>query len=86
MTLPAPQGIGGFVAGVPTSLPIFACPGCTQGAQGPLFVGPSLSVNIPRDFGLLGVTVSFQGFDLVPSGAPCIGQIHLSDTLDMTVR
>ena len=34
---------------------------------------------------MVGVQFSAQGFVFQPAGAPCIGQIQLSDTIDVTI-
>jgi hypothetical protein len=79
-------GLRGFVAGVPTSAPVAPCPGCTQGVVGATVLGHQLTVVVPLDAGLVGVTLAVQGFRFVAGGEPCLGQIELSDTVDFTVQ
>jgi hypothetical protein len=65
--------------------PIGACPGCYLGVvNGTLLLGPSYSLAIPNDPLFIGFQYAVQGVELAPVG-PCLGQIHLSDTIDVTV-
>jgi hypothetical protein len=79
--------ISGFVLGSAISAPVGPCPGCTLGVDGFLSVGPFYTVNVPNDAALVGAQFSAQGFTFQPigTGAPCIGQIQLSDTIDVTI-
>jgi hypothetical protein len=49
-------------------------------------IGTILLVPIPDDLTILGTRLSFQGFMLGAPGTSCLGNIHLSDTIDMVVR
>lgn len=41
----------------------------------------------PRDASFAGVTVSLQGFQIgVPGSGPCLNQIDVGNTLDITIR
>ncbi len=77
--------ITGFVLGAAISAPVGPCPGCTLGVDGFLNIGPTYAVAVPNDPLFVGATFSAQGFVFQPSGAPCIGQIQLSDTIDVTI-
>jgi hypothetical protein len=77
--------IPGFVLGGAVSVPVGPCPGCTLGVDGFLVVGASYVVNVPNDPALVGAQFSAQGFVFQLSGAPCIDQIQLSDTIDVTI-
>lgn len=84
ITAPDPN-IQGFVLGAPANTPIGPCPGCTLGVNGFLQLGRTWSFTIPFDPSLVGFTFSGQGFVFQPSGAPCLNQIQLSDTVDITI-
>lgn len=77
-------GFGGFLVGYPTSQPIPGCPGCLQGVFGNTQFGNQVSVAVPTGAAFVGVTFAFQAFDL--AGGPCLGQIAVSDTIDVTIR
>ena len=77
--------IPGFVLGSAVSNPVGPCPGCTLGVDGFLAVGAGYVVNVPNDPAMVGQQFSAQGFVFQFSGAPCIGQISLSDTIDVTI-
>lgn len=86
-TLGGASGFAGFVAGAPVNLPIAPCPGCQQGAAGQTIAGTTLVIPIPVQPAMVGFPVAVQGFHFVPSGgAPCLGQVELSDALDFRVR
>jgi hypothetical protein len=76
-----------FAIGVPRT-PFFACPGCQVGVDLSLpyllFAGPNLSIPIPCDGGLVGLTVALQGAD--SGGDPACSQIRVSDTLLVQVQ
>lgn len=74
----------GVVAGVPVSVPIPICAGCTLGADGIAVIGNPYVLAIPLNTAFVGGTVAFQGFTFATG--PCLGQIALSDTVDVTVR
>ena len=84
LTLTAPA-IAGFVLGSAIDLPVGPCPGCTLGVDGFLSVGASYVLLVPSNPAIVGAQFSAQGFTFQPSGAPCLGQIQLSDTLDFTI-
>jgi hypothetical protein len=77
--------IPGFVLGGAASNPVGPCPGCTLGVDGFLAVGSGYVVVVPTDTALLGAQFSAQGFVFQNSGAPCINQIQLTDTIDVTI-
>jgi hypothetical protein len=77
--------VPGFVLGDAASAPIAPCPGCTLGVNGFTTVGASYVVVVPNDPSLVGARFSAQGFVFQPSGAPCLGQIQLSNTIDVTI-
>lgn len=78
--------LAGFFFGVPVSLPIGACPGCTQGANGVVLHGTSLPIAVPGNVNLVGLDLAVQGFAIDLDGLPCLGQIALSNTVDFRVR
>lgn len=73
----------GYVFGLPANNPVGICAGCTAGVQGSSLLGAQLAFDIPPDPNFVGVTVSTQGFTF--GGGPCLGQISLSDTVDITI-
>jgi hypothetical protein len=77
--------IPGFVLGGAISAPVGPCPGCTLGVDGFLAIGSGYVVNVPNDPALVGAQFSAQGFVFQNSGAPCINQIQLTDTIDVTI-
>jgi hypothetical protein len=79
------NGLKGFVAGAPVSAPLGICPGCTQGVNGNSILVGQLTVNIPWNAALVGGVFAFQGYEFTVGG-PCLGQLKLSDTCDVTVR
>lgn len=78
------QGLGGFVVGYPATIPLGNCPGCTLGVDGNTQLSADVPVAIPVGAVFLGMTLSFQAFDL--GVGPCLSQVSLSDTLDATIR
>lgn len=78
------QALSGYVFGLPANNPLAICPGCTAGVQGSSVLGTTLALDIPPAAALVGVTVSTQGFTF--GGGPCLGQISLSDTLDVRIQ
>lgn len=81
------NGILGFVVGYPISTPLGFCPGCTQGVDGATSFGGTYSITFPRNPALVGATLACQGFQiLLPGQGSCLGQINLSNTVDMTIR
>lgn len=77
-------GLRGYVFGAPTAVPIGPCPGCTLGVQGDLVLLDPLTIQVPNQPTLVGVTFAMQGFEF--GSGTCLGAISLSDTLDFTVR
>ena len=77
-------GIRGYVFGTPTAQPIGPCPGCTLGVQGDLVLLDPLTIQVPNEPTLVGLTFAMQGFEF--GSGTCLGAISLSDTLDFTVR
>jgi hypothetical protein len=84
-TSPTPPLVG-FLVGAPVSAPMAPCPGCTIGASGDTLLGASMTITIPLDLGLIGAVLAVQGFAFDPLGGPCLGQIHLSDAIDIVVQ
>lgn len=78
--------LAGFFLGAPVSMPIGACPGCTQGANGVVLYGTTLPIAVPGNVNLVGIDLAVQGFAIDFAGLPCLGQIALSDTVDFRVR
>jgi hypothetical protein len=60
-------------------------PGVTLGVDGFLWNGDSFTLSVPLSPAVVGFTFSAQGFELAPAGAPCLGQISLTDTVDVTI-
>lgn len=77
-------GLAGFLVGVPISVALAACPGCTLGADGTAYQTATLHLTIPCNAALVGGVVAFQGFDTVSPS--CLGLVRLSDTLDLRMR
>jgi hypothetical protein len=79
------NNLAGFVAGFAAQAPLSFCPVCTLGVNGQSLFGSSMQIAIPLDATFLGVQVAVQGFMLAVTG-PCIGRVHLSDTIDFYVQ
>lgn len=77
-------GVRGYVFGTPTNLPIAPCPGCTLGVQGDLVLLDPLTIQVPNEPMLVGLTFAMQGFEF--GSGTCLGAVSLSDTLDFTIR
>jgi hypothetical protein len=77
--------LSGFVLGSAVNTPIGICPGCTLGVDGFLSIGSTYSFTVPFNVSVVGAGFSAQGFVFQPTGAPCIDQIQLSDTIDVTI-
>ncbi|MEO6596397.1 MAG: hypothetical protein ABIP94_16730 [Planctomycetota bacterium] len=86
LSLTSTPYISGFVLGSPINAPVGPCPGCTLGVDGFLSVGQFWSLSVPFSLSVIGAQFSAQGFVFQPSGAPCIGQIQLSNTIDVQVQ
>ncbi len=84
--LPTASGLRGFVAGVPVQWPVAACPGCMQGANGTTLLANTLQIAIPPVPAFVGLTIAVQGFEFLPAGQPCLGQVVISNTIDMTIQ
>jgi hypothetical protein len=85
MTLSGGSGSQGFLVGVPISVPIAICAGCTLGVDGNAFLEPGqIILQVPCDPSFVGGVLAFQGF-AVGSGT-CLGSIALSNTLDVVVN
>lgn len=88
LTLTNAGGFSGFVFGAPqpgAALP--PCPGCQVGvANGATLTGNPQNIYLPCQLGaLVGGVFAVQGFDFGPPG-PCLGQIRLSDTVDIGIQ
>lgn len=77
----------GFLVGRAVDRPLAPlCNGCTIGVAGIAIINNLYSLTVPNDPGLIGAQLSVQGFMLTTAGAPCLGQVHLSDTIDVLVQ
>lgn len=85
LTLNPQPPVCGFVLGNAVAAPIGPCPSCTLGADGFVVLGPTHAVLVPANPAIVGAEFSAQGFVFEASGAPCLGQIQLSDTVDVTI-
>lgn len=81
-------GLVGWIVGLPVDLPIGICPGCRQGVDGAVVLGPTYSFAVPRNPAFVGLTLAFQGFQFLPTagGGACLSQVNLTNTLDATIR
>ena len=86
VNLQTAAALAGFFFGAPVSLPIGACAGCTQGANGVVLYGTSLPIAVPGNVNLVGIDLAVQGFAIDFAGLPCLDQIALSDAVDFRVR
>jgi hypothetical protein len=77
--------LAGYIAGSATTAPIGPCPGCVLGVNGGTFFGRTLAFTIALNPNLIGGVLSVQGFMFAPTG-PCLTQIHVSDTVDLTIQ
>lgn len=94
--LARPVGVPVLLAGFPEAPPVPVCgpnPACRAGVRLPALVSmvaTALPVTVPCDAGLLGMTLAFQGIDVLgPGGCPAgvFGfDLRLSDTVVATVR
>lgn len=84
MALSGVQGLGGFIAGVPTNVPVLGCAGCVQGVSGFNLIGNQMTVTVPVAASYVGLTLAFQGFDV--GQGPCFALARFSDTIDVTIR
>ncbi|MCA8952919.1 MAG: hypothetical protein KDE27_25640 [Planctomycetes bacterium] len=78
-------GLQGYVVGLPVSTPVGPCPSCTLGVDGFAVIGASYAFPVPSNTAIVGWQFAAQGFVFVPAGAPCLGQIEFSDTVDFTI-
>ncbi len=82
----------GFVVGFPTNIPIPGCSSCILGVQGSAVSGQQFdqyTLTIPSDVGVIGLQLAVQGFMFNfanPQGTTCRRQLHLSDTIDVTIQ
>ncbi|MBK8975778.1 MAG: hypothetical protein IPM29_07615 [Planctomycetes bacterium] len=83
VSVTGPVFLGGLLVGLPITLPLPTCIGCTLGVDGTWLQSP-FSIVIPNDNSLIGATVAIQGVSLV--GGTCLGAGQLSDTLDVTLQ
>lgn len=84
-TVQNPSGLVGWVLGLPTSLPVAGCAGCTQGSTALVTViGAQTQLNVPIAPAFVGVTFALQAFAFGPG--TCLGSVALSDTADLTIR
>ncbi|MCA8948497.1 MAG: hypothetical protein KDE27_03290 [Planctomycetes bacterium] len=75
----------GFVVGLPLpATPIGPCPTCTAGVSGQAVLVHPFVLSIPASTEWVGLTISAQGFTF--GTGPCLTQIALSPTIDMTIR
>lgn len=85
VTVGASPNLRGLIVGTPASVVLGFCPACTLGVDGFLWNGDSFTLFVPLSPAVVGFTFSAQGFELAPAGAPCLGQISLTDTVDVTI-
>ena len=85
VTVGASPNLRGMIVGTPLGVVIGFCPACTLGVDGFLWNGDSFTLSVPLSPAVVGFTFSAQGFELAPAGAPCLGQISLTDTVDVTI-
>lgn len=85
VTVGASPNLRGMIVGTPLSVVIGFCPACTLGVDGFLWGGDSFMLAVPLSPAVVGFTFSANGFELAPAGAPCLGQISLTDTIDVTI-
>lgn len=84
-TVQNPTGLVGWVIGLPVSLPVAGCAGCTQGSSAMITVlGPQTQLNVPNVPAYVGVTFALQAFAFGPGS--CLGSVALSDTADLRIR
>lgn len=81
-----PTGLHGFLFGLPVSLTIPQCPLCVLGVNGDALATSTLQVQVPTDPQLVGLTFAVQGWQMDPAGGPCLGEVSLGDTIDVTVQ
>jgi len=98
VTMTGHRALPFVVAGLPQSPSLVLCTylavrRCRQGVQSPFLVttfGASLAVNVPPSVGLVGMTLAFQGLDVLASGA-CSANLFgaafsVTDTIEATIR
>lgn len=81
----ASPNLRGMIVGTPVSVVLGFCPACTLGVDGFLWNGATFTLIVPVSPAVVGFTFSAQGFELAPAGAPCLNQISLTDTVDVTI-
>lgn len=75
----------GFVFGLAQPLaPIAPCPSCQLGVNGSALLANPLPFVIPGNVAFVGVNLAVQGFTF--GGGPCLGQLSVSDTIDIVVQ
>jgi hypothetical protein len=84
-TMSGVTGLSGYVVGLPASAPIGPCPQCTLGVNGSVVINSSFVHYIGLSPAYIGWVFSVQAFAFDTSGGPCLGAIHVSDTIDVTV-
>lgn len=78
--------IAGFSAGTANSISLPGC-SCIVGLDSYYTsIGTSLTLSIPGTPQIIGAAVSIQGWMLGAVGTSCLFDVHLSDTIDVTVR
>jgi hypothetical protein len=77
-------GTTGILCGLPASIKLPSCTGCTLGVADPFVLPSSLTMPITFDPALVGATIAFQGYDL--GSGTCLGGLALTDTIDVTLR
>ena len=78
-----------FIVGEPIAeTPLCSPESCALGATlTVLMPGPTLVLTIPRGPGLVGTTLAVQGAALIsPGGCADLGELVMSDTVDVTIR
>ncbi|MEZ6038120.1 MAG: hypothetical protein R3F29_11600 [Planctomycetota bacterium] len=86
LSLTSSAPIAGFAIGAANSAALPGC-SCIVGVDSWLTtVGNFQPINVPASAQFIGVQLSAQGWMLGAPGTSCLFDIHLSDTLDLTVR
>lgn len=74
-----------LLLGFPTPMTALGpCPGCLFGVANAVTVPAPYSWPVPYMPGLVGVTLTAQGFSV--GAGPCLAQLKLSDAIDFTLR
>ncbi|MBK8100673.1 MAG: hypothetical protein IPK26_26595 [Planctomycetes bacterium] len=64
-------GVANGLVGVPTTVPVSPCPGCTIGVDGISVLANTFALSIPMERAFLGVPLAVHGFEFRGIG-PCL--------------